>query len=251
MLTIKTLVRTMTFLIMIFMGCTNTNSTKKNISQQETIILGFELGMDRKLFYDSLQEKLNAGIIFEITGDYDIKNNLRRFKYPLQTVNNKVDIVFFSREDLFYDNKLMEFRCFMYKDGTKDTVENGFRDVLDLYMIKYKDYQYQYGYESDRLAQLGIKYKPKYEQPKYSWSNSITRIEITSDLSALLIDGDHYKSYPIKNYEDIKSDRYSVRMTIRYTHESLMNKKTNTEKQEEEDIERKKYQKADSLSKLV
>jgi hypothetical protein len=233
------------------MGCTNTNPTKKNISQPESIILGFELGMERKLFYDSLQKKLDAGIIFEITDDYDIKNNLKRFKYPLETVNNKVDIVFFSVEDLFYENRLMEFTCFMEKDGTKDTVENAFRDVLDLYMIKYKDYQYQYGYESDRLAQLGINYKPKYEQPKYLWSKSNTKIEITSDLSALLMDGDHYKSYPIKNYEDIKSDRYSVRMNIRYTDESLMNKKTNTEKQEKENIERKKYQKADSLSKLI
>lgn len=251
MITMKKIAFLLIFIFLVLVSCTNSNSGKKNNTKPETIILSFELGMERINFYDSLQKKIDSRIISEITNNYDISKNQRRFNYPLQTVSGKVNIIFFPEEDLFYEDKLMEFTCFMDKDGTKDSVESAFREVLDLYMIKYNEYQYQYGYESDRLAQLGINYKPKYEQPKYTWSNNNTKIEITSDLSALLKVGDHYKSIPIKNYEDIESERYSIWMTIRYTNELLTNKKSNAKKEEEKNIKRKKYQKADSLSNQI
>jgi hypothetical protein len=251
MITMKNITLLLALILFVFAGCSNSNSGKKNKTKPETIILGFELGMGKIQFYDSLQKKLDARIISEITNIYDISKNQRRFNYPLQTVNSKINILFFPENDFFYEDKLIEFTCFMFKNGTKDSLENAFSEVLDLYMIKYNEFQYQYGYESDQLVKLGINYKPKYEQPKYTWSNNNTKIEITSDLSALLKVGDHYKSTPIKNYEDIESERYHISMTIKYTNELLKNKKNNAKKEDEENIKRKRYRKADSLSNQI
>jgi hypothetical protein len=90
-----------------------------------------------------------------------------------------------------------------------------------------------------------------FKQPIYKWSKDGVSIEITSILSALVKNGDNYKAIPIKDYEQIKSDLYSLYVSIKYTNDVLSNLKRMEEKTEIENNERKKYQKADSLSKIL
>jgi hypothetical protein len=232
-------------------SCTNSNRGGKITPKEEKIILGFELGMDRQQFFDSLQKRIESGTVSEITYDFDKEKQLRRYRYRLQTVNTIINLEFFTDEDLFYKDKLIEFTCFMDESGPEDSVETAYRDLIDLYMIKYKDFQYSYGFGSEKYAQLGIKYTSKTEQPRFSWFNERMKIEITSSLGAILLENGRKKVYPIKDYPDIVSDEYWRFMTIRYTNENLVRTKEYDEKLQKDKIENEKSQKADSLSKLI
>lgn len=238
-------------LLLVLASCTNSHPGEKNTPKLETIILGFELGMERQQFFDSLQKRIESGTVSEITYDFDKEKQLRRYRYRLQTVNTMIDLEFFTDEDLFYKDKLIEFTCFMDESGAKDSIETVYRDLLDLYMIKYKDFQYSYGFDSEKYAQLGIKYSSKTEQPRFSWFNERMKIEITSSLGAILLENGRKKVYPIKDYPDIVSDEYWRYMTIRYTNEYLVRSKEYDEKLQQDKIKNEKSQKADSLSKLI
>lgn len=251
MLMMKKIIWIFNSLLLILTCCQNFKPKEKNVPKPETIILGFELGMDKKQFYDSLQKRIETGAISEITYDFDKEKNLRRYRYKLQTVNTITDLEFFTDEDLFYKDKLIKFTCFMDGRGSKDSVETAYRNLLDLYMIKYKNFQYKYGFDSEEYAKLGIKIDSKSEQPRFSWYNDHMKIEITSSLGAILLENGRKKEYLIKDYSDILSEEYLRYLTITYTNENLVKSKEYEEKLQQNKIENGKSQKADSLSKLI
>lgn len=232
-------VLTIAFIITTFTGCLNDVNKNKKQQEKEPIVLGFFLGMEKEAFQDTLYKRLQAGLIKDVTRDFDKAESRKMFRFPLKTLSTTLDIEFFYKEDMFFQNKLMDLTCYLTMKGKQDSIKLANDELVDLYMHKYINYQY--AHEIDNT----------FKQPKYSWTNDSVKVEIYSILSAIVNNGDRGKLIPIKEYDSTRYDNYSLYLTVTYSNERLSRLKSDLKKSEQEKSERKEYQKSDSLSKFI
>jgi hypothetical protein len=232
-------VLTIAFIITTFTGCLNDVNKNKKQQEKETIVLGFFFGMEKEAFRDTLYKRIQSGLIKDVTRDFDKADNRKMFRFPLKTLSTTLEIEFFYKEDMFFQNKLMDLTCFLTMEGQQDSIKLANDELVDLYMHKYINYQY--AYEIDKT----------FKQPRYTWTTDSVKVVIYSILSAIVDNGDRGKLIPIKEYDSSQYNNYSLYLTVTYSNERLGRLKRDLKKSEQEKSERKEYQKSDSLSKFI